>query len=240
MVTLFTEQKGVLSVVARSARRSMRRFPSLEPMHLLRVGLEERPGGDVGTLIESSIARPRLVLVSSLDRLEAAGRALRWVRGAAPPHTPEPALWVEINTLLDRLDAPDPPTPPEALVAGMGLRLLATVGWGLDLGRCVRCGRTCDPGASAYLDPGEGGLVCRACGGGGCCSAASGGSGSSPRARETTPLWARRRCGWRSRSSTPRWRRTADATRSAGGDLFTRAFCLTSSTSLTDPPSLPS
>src|SRR5277367_3552790 len=94
MVTLFTEQKGVLSVVARSARRSMRRFPSLEPMHLLRVGLEERPGSDVGTLIESSIARPRLVLVSSLDRLEAAGRALRWVRGAAPPHTPEPALWV--------------------------------------------------------------------------------------------------------------------------------------------------
>jgi DNA repair protein RecO (recombination protein O) len=166
MVTLFTEQKGVLSAVARSARRSMRRFPSLEPMHLLRVGLEERPGGDVGMLTESSIARPRLVLVSSLDRLEAAGRALRWVRGAAPPHTPEPALWIEINTLLDRLDAPEPPAPPEALVAGMGLRLLATVGWGLDLGRCVRCGRACDPGASAYLDPGEGGLVCRACGGG--------------------------------------------------------------------------
>jgi DNA repair protein RecO (recombination protein O) len=48
----------------------------------------------------------------------------------------------------------------------MGLRLLAAVGWGLDLDRCVRCGKACDPGASAYLDPGEGGLVCRACGGG--------------------------------------------------------------------------
>jgi DNA repair protein RecO (recombination protein O) len=166
MVTLFTEQKGVLSAVARSARRSMRRFPSLEPMHLLRVGVEERPGGDVATLIESSIARPRIVLVSSLDRLEAAGRALRWVRTAAPPHTPEPALWIEINTLLDQLDAPEATAPPAALVAGMGLRLLATVGWGLDLGRCVRCGRACNPGASAYLDPGEGGLMCRACGGG--------------------------------------------------------------------------
>lgn len=165
MVTLFTEAKGVLSAVARSARRSMRRFPSIEPMHLLRVGLEERPGGDVAMLVESAIARPRLALVASLERLEAAGRALRWVRRAAPPHTPEPALWLEINALLDRLDAPETGPPPEALAAGMGLRMLAAVGWGLDLARCVRCGRLCEAGASAYLDPGEGGLVCRACGG---------------------------------------------------------------------------
>jgi DNA repair protein RecO (recombination protein O) len=165
MVTLFTEQKGVVSAVARSARRSMRRFPALEPMHLLRVGLDERPGGDVAMLVESSLARPRLGLVAALDRLEAAGRALRWVRRAAPPHTPEPALWAEINGLLDRLDTPEPGPSPEALAAGMGLRMLAAVGWGLDLARCVRCGKACDQGASAYLDPGEGGLVCRACGG---------------------------------------------------------------------------
>jgi DNA repair protein RecO (recombination protein O) len=43
--------------------------------------------------------------------------------------------------------------------------MLGAVGWGLDLAGCVRCGRACDPGASAYLDPGEGGLICRACGG---------------------------------------------------------------------------
>jgi DNA repair protein RecO (recombination protein O) len=166
MVTFFTEQRGIISAVARSARRSARRFPALEPMHLLRIGLEERPGGDGGTLVESALARPRLVLVANLERLDAAGRALRWVRRAAPPHTPEPALWSEVNTLLDRLDAPGPDTSsPGALVAGMGLRLLAAVGWGLDLAGCVRCGKPCEPGGSAYLDPGEGGLVCRACGG---------------------------------------------------------------------------
>jgi DNA repair protein RecO (recombination protein O) len=168
MVTLFTEARGVLSAFARSARRSRRRFPALEPMHLLRVGLEERPGGDVAVLVESALVRPRLGLVGDLDRLEAAGRALRWVRRAAPPHTAEPALWQEINALLDRLDGlaamPGGPTPG-ALVAGMGLRLLAAVGWGLDLARCVRCGKACEPGASAYLDAGEGGLVCRGCGG---------------------------------------------------------------------------
>jgi DNA repair protein RecO (recombination protein O) len=145
MVTFFTEERGLLSAVARSARRSARRFPALEPMHLLRVGLEERPGADAMTL--------------------AAGRALRWVRRAAPPHTPEPGLWGEINALLDRLDAVGPGAPPEALLAGAGLRLLAAMGWGLDLARCVRCGRACDAGASAYVDAAVGGLVCRACGG---------------------------------------------------------------------------
>ena len=166
MVTLFTEAKGIVSAVARSARRSARRFAALEPMHLLRVGLEDRPGGDTAMLVESAIARPRLVLVGSLERLEAAGLALRWVRRASPPHTPEPALWAEINALLDRLDAPETGPSPSACVAGMGLRMLAAVGWGLDLSRCVRCGRACEPGASAYLDAGEGGLICRGCGGG--------------------------------------------------------------------------
>ena len=166
MVTLFTEAKGIVSAVARSARRSRKRFPALEPMHLLRVGLDDRPGGDVAVLVESTIVRPRLGLVQSLEAMEAAGRALRWVRRAAPPHTPESELWHEINALLDRLDAAGT-DPPGALVAAMGLRMLGAVGWGLDFSRCVRCGRLCEPGAGAFLDPGQGGLVCRACGGAG-------------------------------------------------------------------------
>ena len=105
MTTFFTEAKGIVSAVARSARRSSRRFPGLEPMHLLRVGLEERADADVASLLESSIVRPRLGVVASLERLDAAGRALRWVRKASPPGTPEPAVWREINALLDVLDA---------------------------------------------------------------------------------------------------------------------------------------
>lgn len=165
MVTLFTEARGSISAVARSARKSAKRFPSLEPMHLLRVGLEERPGAENASLLEGSIVRPRLGIVRDLDRLDAAGAALRWVRRAAPPHHPEPLLWAEINAFLDRLDAVHEGPPPRALLAGAGLRFLAAIGWGLDLARCVRCGRPCEPGASACLDTAEGGLVCRACGG---------------------------------------------------------------------------
>ena len=185
MVTFFTEAKGTLSAVARSARRSRKRFPALEPMHLLRIGVADRPGGDSAMLVESAIARPRLRLVASLDRMDAAGRALRWVRRVAPPHTPEPALWAEINDLLDRLDTPDPLPSPEALLAGMGLRLLAAIGWGLDLTACVRCGRACEPGTGAYVDPAppRGASSAAPAGARGSCWEGSAAPGSSPRRR---------------------------------------------------------
>ncbi|MFT3771139.1 MAG: DNA repair protein RecO [Minicystis sp.] len=165
VVTFLTEARGIVSAVARAARKSSRRFPALEPMHLLRIGMEERAGSELSSLVESAIARPRLGIVHDLDRLEAAGTALRWARRAAPPHHPEPALWQEINAFLDRLDVTEPGPPPRALLAGAGLRLLSAIGWGLDLARCVRCGKVCEQGASASLDPAEGGLICRACGG---------------------------------------------------------------------------
>jgi DNA repair protein RecO (recombination protein O) len=164
MVTFFTEARGTLSAVARAARRSQRRFPALEPMHLLRVGLEERPGRDAASLAESALVRPRMGIVGNLERMETAGAALRWVRRAAPPNHAEPALWAEINLLLDRLDESAGPSP-RALLAGAGLRLLTAVGWGMELTRCVRCDRVADEGAAACFDPAEGGLVCRACGG---------------------------------------------------------------------------
>lgn len=166
MVMLFTEERGTVSAVARSALRSAKRFPALEPMHLLRISLEERSGQELAVLTEAALVRPRLGLTGSLDRLEAAGRALRWIRKAAPMHTPEPELWHEVNELLDALDAGGEGPAPAARAAAMGLRLLSSVGWGLDFERCVRCGRPCDPGASAFIDAAEGGLVCRSCGGG--------------------------------------------------------------------------
>jgi DNA repair protein RecO (recombination protein O) len=135
-------------------------------MHVLAVAWDERPGAEIASLVEATIARPRLGLVHDLERLEAAGHALRWIRRAAPPHTPEPEVWREVNALLDDLDDRARPVAAGPRLAAMGLRLLAAVGWGLDLERCVRCGKPCDPAASGFLDPASGGLVCRACGGG--------------------------------------------------------------------------
>jgi DNA repair protein RecO (recombination protein O) len=166
VLSLFTESFGKISALARGARKSTRRFAgSLEAMHTLELRLEERVMSELFSLRDAHIAIPRLGLTASLERLEAAGRALAWVREAAPARTPEPELWAEISALLDRLAARDSDFDPLCLLAASGLRTLATLGWGLDFERCVRCGKECPVGQPALLDPAKGGLVCRSCGG---------------------------------------------------------------------------
>lgn len=162
IVHLFTEQIGAVSAIARGARRGSKRFSALEPMHTLRVSIDVSPARELGTLKETSLARPRLGLASRLDAMEAAGHALRWVRRAAPARTEEPALWDEIVALLDALDAPG--GAPKRLLAASGVRLLAAAGWGLELTRCVRCGKPAPPNARTIVDASAGGVVCRTCG----------------------------------------------------------------------------
>lgn len=165
MVTLFTEAAGKVSAVARSARGSSRRFAGLEPLHRLRVTLDRRPGAEVWSLVESSIDRPRIGVTATLERMEAAGKALSWLRTGAGAMA-EPELWRETEELLDVMETSSDVASGGASLVGYGLRLLAGLGWGLELGRCVSCDKVCRPDESARLDPIRGGLICRACGGG--------------------------------------------------------------------------
>lgn len=167
IVALFTQTLGRVSAVARGARRSTKRFGgALEPFFTLRVRLEERPRSELFSLSEASIVRPRLGLLSELSRLEVAGRALSWIRRAAPPRTPEPEAWSLLQRLLDRLASPDPQLSAERELCDLGLPLLSAFGWGIDFERCVSCGKPCPDGAPATVDALRGGLVCRECGGG--------------------------------------------------------------------------
>ncbi|MCC6522443.1 MAG: DNA repair protein RecO [Polyangiaceae bacterium] len=163
IVTLFTEQMGSVAALARGARASRKRFAGLEPMHQLEVEIDLVAGRDLGALVSSRLVRPRLGLTSSLACLDAAGAALRWLAAVAPAHVAEPALWAEIEGLLDELDAPA--SAPAAMLGAFGLRLLAAAGWGLELAQCVRCGRACPERSAGRLDLPAGGLVCRTCGG---------------------------------------------------------------------------
>jgi DNA repair protein RecO (recombination protein O) len=164
MITLFTQGAGTTSAGARSARKSTRRFGALEPLHELAVTLEVRDGSDIAKLVDARIERPRLGITRSLDRLDAAGHLLRWVRRACPPHVPEPSIFEAVSHALDALDGGDR-TPARAILGACGLAICEGLGWGLDLERCVGCGKPCPDAAPSAIDPRRGGLVCRACGG---------------------------------------------------------------------------
>jgi DNA repair protein RecO (recombination protein O) len=167
IVTLFTEELGKVAALARGARKSSRRFAAaLEPMHTIRVTLDERPGADLFGLREAVVARPRSHLLGNLDRMNAAGQLLRWVRAGSPTRTPEPGVWAEVESLLERLEDRTDPLPARTHLAASGLRLLKHFGYGLVFDACARCGKPCDPSRAAFVDAGTGGLVCQSCGGG--------------------------------------------------------------------------
>jgi DNA repair protein RecO (recombination protein O) len=117
-------------------------------------------------LREASLLVPRRHLLGDLAALQAAGRALGWVRHVAPPDTPDLRTWRILNRLLDELNARQQTLRAEHHLAHAGFQLLASFGWPLDLSRCVRCGRSCQPDQKAMVDPAAGGLICRTCGGG--------------------------------------------------------------------------
>jgi DNA repair protein RecO (recombination protein O) len=166
VLTLLTRKLGKLSALARGARKSSKRFGGvLEPMHTLAITLDERPGAELLTLSEAKLSVPRSKLLGSLAALEAAGKALSWVRRAAPPRTPEAEPYTVLTTLLDRLNDGAHTEPPVIALAEAGLSLLSAFGWGIDFERCVRCGRGALPAQSASVDAVRGGLVCRSCGG---------------------------------------------------------------------------
>ena len=163
IATFLGEAEGRVSVIARGARKgTVRLGGALEPVHTVRLGYDDR-GTEVATLKEAAITRVRMGLASDLDALDAAGRALRWVRHVCPPRTPERGVFVEAIALLDALDRS--PSAARTVLAAFGLRLLGEAGYGLELDRCIRCGTPCPVERSATFDTTRGGLLCRACGG---------------------------------------------------------------------------
>jgi DNA repair protein RecO (recombination protein O) len=167
VATLVTERFGKLGVIARGARKGSKRLGgALEPVHTVNVLIDDK-GKELSTLKEARIVRLREAVARDLDALDAAAIALRWARHVFPPRTPEPGGWQVLVDLLDRLDAASSPSAiARTELARTGLALLAAIGWGLELGRCVSCGRACPDEKAAFVDPQRGGLVCTLCGGG--------------------------------------------------------------------------
>jgi DNA repair protein RecO (recombination protein O) len=162
---LFTDRLGRISVLARGARRSQKRFGgALEPFHTLRVGLTAPARGELFSLKDAAILRPRLSITTSLERLEAAAEGLSWLKRSTLPTNPELSLFERAETFLDALSGDSPRFKSE--LSAFGFHLLDSLGFGLNFSSCVSCDKECPEGKAAWVHPARGGIICVECGGG--------------------------------------------------------------------------
>jgi DNA repair protein RecO (recombination protein O) len=164
ILTLLTPAQGKLSVLAKGARQSKRRFAgALEPFALLRVELAAGKSG-LGRLESATILRAFPKLLGDLARMNAAGACLGLLRELIPEAVPDREVFEDTVQLLEALDAGQ--LPERALKVCFELTQLARAGWSPGLEACGVCGKA-PRGSPGDFDARRGFLVCQACGGAG-------------------------------------------------------------------------
>jgi DNA repair protein RecO (recombination protein O) len=163
IVTLLTESRGKVALMARGARRSRKRFGgALEPYALVEaeLGLGR---GEIGRLAEARVVRAFPGILADLSKMSLAAAGLELVREATPEREPpDRRLLPTVVRFFELVEG----SAAEELRLAFTLRLLALLGLSPNLERCGRCGRPAPDGKAALFEPGLGAIVCRACGGG--------------------------------------------------------------------------
>jgi DNA repair protein RecO (recombination protein O) len=162
LVTLYTQDLGRLTAVARGARRLRSRFGAALELFTLgdAVGFE-RDGRELVRLDHFDIRRSFRRLREDLDRLGHGARMVETVLRLTAERDPQPAGFQLLARALRALEDIDPPRVQLAFT----LRFLDLLGHRPRLDRCASCGRASGiPAAGGVaFDPSCGGLVCAGC-----------------------------------------------------------------------------
>lgn len=164
ILTLFTQDLGKLSAIARGARGSRRRFAgALEPYAIIRVELT--PGrGELWTLGSAIVQQAFGGILSDLGRMEVAAAALLLLREAQAARVPDSELFLATVQYLTLVDVAGDPTRSGLLA--FVLRALSRLGLSPRMDACGRSGAPVPDGRAAYFDPALGSVVSRRFGGG--------------------------------------------------------------------------
>jgi DNA repair protein RecO (recombination protein O) len=167
IVTLLTADLGKVSLLARGARRSQRRFgAALQAYTVLRAEVGQGRG-ELGRLAQAQVVRAYRGIMGNLRKMMAAGAGLTLVREALPPREPDARMFRTCVAFLDGLEqAGEAAEVSEAVLLAFQVRLMALAGFAPELDACAGCGKHAADGQAALFDPDRGAVVCRACGGG--------------------------------------------------------------------------
>lgn len=164
IVTLFTNDAGLVRLIAKGARRSTKtRFAV--GLDLLEAGevrfATPRGGASLGTMLEWVQTDGFLDLRHDLPRIYAALYAAELTIALTEEYDPHARLYDSLLELFRALSGPGE-LPPDAVVRFQAGILRAT-GFAPNLRSCNVCNTPRMRGAPAYFSSERGGLICREC-----------------------------------------------------------------------------
>lgn len=161
ILRLLTRDHGLVSVIAKGARRPKSRYGGvLEPFTDGVATYYSKQGRDLHTLSDFELTKERQSLGRQLVRFAGAGLVTEIVLRAAPPAA-DHTLFAHLARSLDRLlsDSGD----LESVILAEVWSLVTCLGFAPVVERCGVCGRGPEPEEETYFDPGEGTVICSRC-----------------------------------------------------------------------------
>lgn len=163
IVTLLTREHGKLSGMAKSARKSQRRFGAALSLFAEVVArFSVRGAGAALVRLDGlDLVDLHAAIRTDLTRVSEASCVVELARELLREHEPNARVYGEVASFLRELDAA-PARPGARLLAE--LRLLAATGFAPALTRCAACGTALQANGPVGFDPARGGALCEACG----------------------------------------------------------------------------
>jgi len=160
-VQFLTRDWGMLTVLAKAGRKSMRRYVGgLDLFCHNEIFIKNQPRDRV-YLNELTVLNSFQALRDNLDRLQVAGRVIQWVKRLADVSTPLPHVYSLLGQTLALLEKEENPTRMEILFFIFKLKLVDTLGIKPEVESCARCHGSFE--GAVNFDFSSGGVLCRNC-----------------------------------------------------------------------------
>jgi DNA repair protein RecO (recombination protein O) len=162
LVHLYTEALGRVSVIAKGAKRSRRRFPgALEILTLVDARLVDRPRSGLARLDGVSLIRSFEPLVGNLGRYAIGCELLEILDRFTGEREASPDLFRFATGVLEVVAVEEPDRLLGLLVL---VKTLARLGYRPGLAQCTVCGQSLENARRVGFAPRHGGAVCQRCG----------------------------------------------------------------------------
>ncbi len=140
IVTLYTEEHGKISVIAKGARRKNNKYgASLEPMTHVMAVVYRKEGRDLQILAECDIVRSYRRISESLQKMSVGLAMIELMNLVAHDEEKNSALFWLLAETLHHLDASH--AQPSPLLYFFELHMSGLLGFHPALDRCAACGR---------------------------------------------------------------------------------------------------